>query len=539
MNAGAVRLAVFASVIWLHGPACVCAGDEAATLGAARQAEKEKDFEKAQQFYRQVLAADRKQAQAWSGLGRALEKSGKAEEAVKTLEEGVKAVPQDAGLYRALGGLYLGQGEVQKATNVILEAAARDPEYAKDLQAALPGLFKEPAKLEQVVVFLGKLRKAGKNVGSVSALAVSLLHRAGRDGEAEAFAAKAVEEHPGQSELYYLWAGQLGGMGKLEEAQDAFQKGLERCPTAALCYGAGFCAYQQSNAVRAEKLFNQTLEKEPGHARAYVGLGWICRDRQDPMGARIAFQKALDLAPTDPAVVAAAGEYYRQKVLQKDEPRVRTFTYDYESLVEGVGTPPGQEASLRHTSVGDGRLTRLPLWDGLWQDVLEFTRHDEKLSCNGKEVMAMGTLPTRMEVVTRGLSMGGRRFIGRPQTDPWLYVLPTLPKAAAELQKDFAWQEERLVCQPFAPQPPVMMTVTYTVKEKGADELAVEASGTTETTVAQEGLRPTLFRFVLTGKSTYTLEGELRDYSRRLDVAAERGGRPVGKGRDVEKLTLH
>jgi Flp pilus assembly protein TadD len=141
--------------------------------------------------YRRTLRADRADGDAWLGLGRALGRLGRVEEAIRALRRAVACAPAVGDKRYALAQLLAGQGDWRGAAQRFREAAALDPGYwpahfnlgicceqmgdlAQAESAIAVAILFEPDHWEAQIT-LGKLRQAlGRWVEAEAPLAAAI-----------------------------------------------------------------------------------------------------------------------------------------------------------------------------------------------------------------------------------------------------------------------------------------------------------------------------------------------------------------------------
>src|SRR5258708_1875041 len=99
----------------------------AAELSAATQYHRAGDLGRAEQLYRQVLAADPGCVAAWRFMGLLALQAGRNRESAEYLHRAIDLDPTDAGSCCNLGTVYAGLGQLDEATAAFQQATLRNP----------------------------------------------------------------------------------------------------------------------------------------------------------------------------------------------------------------------------------------------------------------------------------------------------------------------------------------------------------------------------------------------------------------------------
>lgn len=91
-------------------------------------------------------------------------------------------------------------------------------------------------------------------------------------------------------------------LDNLTQIQHHFAKlstryGYKMLPPLAMLFDAGVELGRSENLSEAEKLFQHALQLYPTNKKAYVGMGWLLREKGEIANAREMFEKALQIAP--------------------------------------------------------------------------------------------------------------------------------------------------------------------------------------------------------------------------------------------------
>ena len=271
----------------------------------------------------------------------------------------------------------------------------------------------------------------------------------------------ALETHRDAVDLLFARACLLEDLGRLTRARGAYKGVLARD---AMHFGAlmnlGTMLYLENRKPEARILYTHATKNYPDNANAFVNLGNVLSE-DDPVAARRAYERALELEPTHPTAsfglallleshgdLAAAETYWRRAFA---EPIVRTAPY------RGTGMPLRllvllaahggnivttllldeqrvESTSLVADSYRDGMT--LPAHDLIFNAIADADRGDDTLAIAERIIAASGApvlnrpaavLRTRRDAVGRLNAIPG---VTAPQTE----LLPRSAIAADALR---------------------------------------------------------------------------------------------------------
>lgn len=253
--------------------------------------------------------------------------AGRFEEAIASFDEALRLAPERVETYVALGALYHGRGEVERAYEIFVKGLEPAPDHRQLLfNAAVLGLRLE--RFEDALRFADRALAAAPRDGELHALRSTILRHLQRPEEALAAQQKAVDLRPGDAQLWFALGNLYHQLDRKSEAIDAFQKATKKDRDLLLAYynlGAVLFEVERFDEALAayrvaleplDKAFRKDENVEPTHAKAYANLGAIHLRREDWQSALDAYGKALRLDPRQASVHYNQGYvYYRLKRL--------------------------------------------------------------------------------------------------------------------------------------------------------------------------------------------------------------------------------
>ncbi|MFO0950027.1 MAG: tetratricopeptide repeat protein [Isosphaeraceae bacterium] len=251
----------------------------------------------AEQIYRQILAADPNQADAWHLLGVIAHQVGRHDAAVELIGRSVGLRPTEPLFHNNLGNALNALARFAGATACYRRALELNPDYAEAL-CNLGAALKSQGKLDEAVACF---RRAIERNGQIPEAHINLgatWRELGRPDEAADCFRRALELRPDlalvQNDLGMI----LREQGKLEEAVDCYRRALERQPGLALVHNnIGIALNDLGKTDEAVACYRRAVELAPEMAEPHNNLGVALQGQGRPDEAVACFRRALELRP--------------------------------------------------------------------------------------------------------------------------------------------------------------------------------------------------------------------------------------------------
>lgn len=169
--------------------------------------------------------------------------------------------------------------------------------------------------------------QGGEYQFSAQARIAYLLSKQGKLDEAISYLHQivAVENHQ-RVQLLLIEAQLLREAKQDEAAYRVLQQGLVKLPNhPELLFAAGMLADKIGKPAEFEQMMRKVIQLQPDHAHAYNALGYGLLERNERISEAVELvEKALQLAPNDPAIMDSVGwGYYRSGRLEESERLLR------------------------------------------------------------------------------------------------------------------------------------------------------------------------------------------------------------------------
>jgi len=300
-------------------------------LAVAFQHHERGELSQAEQIYRQILAIEPSQSDAWHLLGVAAHQAGRNAEAVQAITQAIALQGNNPNYFSHLGAAYAGLGQHDQAEAAFRQALALQPNDAQVHYnlAALCGLRGRTAEamagyrrslqlnpqMAEAHFNLGNLLRDAKQLdeaGSAyeAALAVrprytkAAINLAGirvqqqRPQAAEAALRHALALDPNNVESYVRLGWALQAQGKNEEAVQALQAAVLRDPQHTQAQNNLGCLLRDLDRLEeAERCFQIVLASQPDSPEVHNNLGSVHHSRKQYALASQCFAKAIALQP--------------------------------------------------------------------------------------------------------------------------------------------------------------------------------------------------------------------------------------------------
>jgi len=259
------------------------------------------------EHYRAVIARDARNGAAHYGLGMALAGTGKAALAEEEFRTAAGISPKNPLPLLALGRLYSGQGQADKALAALADALARQPGFVAALTDR-GDLFLDRGDAAPALKEYRLAARSAPKSGLPQLKIGMALHALARLDEAEAAYRGAIALDPRMALAYNNLAWMYFERGKDPAQALAWaRKAVELAPLAAAFHDAlGWILRGQGELAEAEKVLVAAVKMKPETAETWHHLGVVHLERKDELKAIAAFRRAVairkDYAPARDAL---------------------------------------------------------------------------------------------------------------------------------------------------------------------------------------------------------------------------------------------
>ena len=333
----------------------------------------------AERGYRNVLAADPRNADAMHLLGVLALQSGHADEAVTLIGKALAQAKGVADYWDNLGSALSATGRTDEAVQAHRNAAILDPQGAQrrhNLGNALAALGRSAEAQRAFAAALAlkpDYAKVWYNLGNGHAA----LHLYGR---AVTALDRAVRLTPGMVEAHNNLGDALAMTGRLDEAIAQHRLVTRHRPDDATAfYNLGAVLQQKGALESAEIAYRQALKRNPRHSASLNNLGSVLKRLGRPDQAELCHRQALDLHPEFVEArynlgnaLQAQGRYQEAAVCFEEvlsqQPDLATATYNLSLLALLHGDiARGWAGYERRFAAGEAMPNRrfpIPRWGG-------------------------------------------------------------------------------------------------------------------------------------------------------------------------------
>jgi protein O-GlcNAc transferase len=239
------------------------------------------DLPRAEQMYRQILAAAPQLADAWHLLGVVEHQSGQHSAALERISHAIALNPTDAVFHSNLGLVYQALDRPDKALASLQEAIRLQPNYVDALN----------------------------NVAAA-------MNTRNRPAEAIGYAERALRLQPSYAQAHYNLGVALGLQGKWDESIQAYLQAIELQPGMAAAYNnLGNAVREQGNTAEAIAYLQRAAQLDPNRAEILnnLGLALLHAGRLDEAVASL--QQAVRLQPDLAQAHNNLANVYREKLM--------------------------------------------------------------------------------------------------------------------------------------------------------------------------------------------------------------------------------
>jgi len=267
-------------------------------LELGRRAHQSGQFHEAEVIYRQILAADPQQPDAWHLLGLIAQEAGQLAAALEYIDRALTIDARMAPFWNSRGIVCEASGQHEKAAECFRRALGLTPEYA-EAHSNLGSCLNELGRSEEA---LEHFRQAARLRPVVLPLQLNLarvLYRLRHLDEAAAVLREAMARHPQEAEPPFLLSKVLRDQGQTAEEIAALRESL-RCRPAypeALNH-LGIALARSGDLAEARRVLDEAIRLQPGYADAYNNLGNVYKRLGQFAEAEHAYLHAVRSEPT-------------------------------------------------------------------------------------------------------------------------------------------------------------------------------------------------------------------------------------------------
>jgi predicted O-linked N-acetylglucosamine transferase (SPINDLY family) len=266
-------------------------------LRAAYQHHQAGRLAEAEVLYRQILAVQPGQADAWHHLGLVAHQVGRHDAAIEWIRQAIAISPGTALMHSNLGEVYRAEGRLDEAIASYQRALALAPNLAEAYNNLGNALRRKGQLAEAVAAIREALRLKPDYVEALNNLGVALAAQ-GKNEEAIDCYQRVLGHRPDLVHTHNNLGNALLAQGQAEAALSAFRRALELNPSLGEVHSnMGEALRVLGRLEEAATACRRAIELKPGHAEAYNHLGGVLADEGKSGEAIAAFRQALQLRP--------------------------------------------------------------------------------------------------------------------------------------------------------------------------------------------------------------------------------------------------
>jgi tetratricopeptide (TPR) repeat protein len=271
--------------------------DNSSTLALAIQHFRVNQLAEAEQFCRQVLAADPRQVDALHLLGAVLAQQGRMDEAIVCFRAVLRAAPNAAAVHNNLGDALRAQGSLEEAEASFREAIRLKPDFVE-----------AHYNLGVVLGQLGRLPEAQASYRSALSLRPNFVpahFNLGNDLRASGDVAGALACYrevlrlaPDHTDAYINLGDVLHGLERFAEAANIFREAQRLRPDSpGIHYNLGNALRELGDSERTLSCYREAIRLKPDFAEVHSNLGRILSDLGRYAEAAASYREALRCRP--------------------------------------------------------------------------------------------------------------------------------------------------------------------------------------------------------------------------------------------------
>ncbi len=249
----------------------------------------------AEQIYRQILAVEPDQSDAWHLLGVIAHQSGKPDEALACYRRALELKPDYAEAYNDLGITLKAQGKLDEAVICYRRALELGPDHA-EAHNSLGLALKEQGKLEDALACWRRALDLKPGFAEAHSNLGNALRERGKLDEAVTCFRRALELKPDFAQAHANLGNALKDQGKLDEAIACYRRAVALRPDFAEAHNSlGNALKNQGKLQEAVACYRRVLELQPDFVLAHNNLGVVFQEQGRRQEAIACYRRALEL----------------------------------------------------------------------------------------------------------------------------------------------------------------------------------------------------------------------------------------------------
>lgn len=257
------------------------------------------DYAQARDMYATALelSPEELKGPAHRNLGYVYHKLDDYEKAEIHLKEALNYRPKDHFIHYFLGSVYRDMERFDDAENAFLRTIQLNPKFAAAFYY-LGLVFQDQKRYADAEAVLETaVNEESRNASFRYHLAINHYYQQ-RYETALKMLREVLDMAPGFTDAYYYLANSLKALGRNDEAEEVLLQAAEKAPAdAEYLFQLGLVRFEAQDAAGADSLFRQALQLDPEHPYACFYLGMSLLQLGKKADAALQFEKAAALVP--------------------------------------------------------------------------------------------------------------------------------------------------------------------------------------------------------------------------------------------------
>ncbi len=251
----------------------------------------------AEMLYRQVLAADPRQADAWHLLGLIALQAARPDAAEQCIAKAIALAGDRPAYHSNLANVLRLAGQSARAEQAVRRAIELDANQA-EAHNNLGNVLVDQGRQDEAARAYARAIELAPNYADPHNNLGTIVHRRGALDEAIEHYRRALAIQPRYLDAYNNLGTALKARGRLDEAAEAYAAALQIAPAAARAHlNLGTVRQEQGRFEEAIARYREALRLEPDSVLALNNLGAALQEQGELDEARAMLDRAIRLAP--------------------------------------------------------------------------------------------------------------------------------------------------------------------------------------------------------------------------------------------------